>query len=175
MSQPPVPTHLKEILVVNEPKTKDYSFEGRVRCTCGTDKFRIKHNLVFDKDHIWRPPYDETLSYYENPGVKVTAECIECRKSYVLIDEATQGFSGYVCHDHKPAEDDSLKEYLCEKCEDVAFRAYISIEPEDYEQFIDECEEFESEEYIDAFNGIAITLTCAKCKKKIELVALELS
>ncbi len=175
MNTYPIPTHLKDIWVVNEQKSNEDNVEGFVKCTCGSLRFRIQHNLEQDEDHIWKRPYDETIPFSENPGVKVTAECLECSKIYVLLDEATQGYNGYVCHELKSADEESLKEYQCEECNQNDFVSYIEIETEDYEQFVDECEEFKPEEYVDAFNSIVIRIVCNNCKKQMNLVILELS
>lgn len=168
----PIPTHLKHILKIDENKSNKEEVAGKIVCSCGCNKFHIFHNINRE--------YDHSIPYSEQDGLKVLIKCIECENSYILFDEATQGYNGFVCHDCKTANDENLEIFKCESCGAYSFKIDLDIEAEDYEQFIEECveefpEDFSPEDYIDAFNWIVISLTCDKCNEKKELVNLELS
>ena len=168
----PIPTHLKNILQLDENKSNKEEVAGKIVCSCGCKKFHIYHNINRE--------YDHSIPYSEQDGLKVLIKCPECENSYILFDEATQGYNGFVCHDCKTANDENLEIFKCESCGANSFKIDVDIEAEDYEQFIEECveefpEDFSPEDYIDAFNWIVISLTCDKCNEKKELVNLELS
>ncbi len=168
----PIPTHLKNLLSVDVPNSVDNGLSGNIICPCGCSNFNVYHNLNRE--------YNPSIPYVESESLKVLLKCTSCNTSHILLDAATQGYDGFVCHDGVTAKDDTLEQYYCDSCESSDFQIYVDIEVEDYDQFIDECVEefpdkFSPEDYVDAFNWIVITLTCNNCKEKIELVDLELS
>lgn len=172
MEKYPIPTHLVNILKVNEKHSDLRTINGRIICNCGCEKFRIMQNE--DRE------YDSTLPYGEEDGMKITAVCEDCRKTMLLFDEATQGYNGFVCHDCKTAKDESLSLLKCKKCGEHAFKVIMGIEAEDQEQFIEECveespEEFVPEDFVNAFNWITVTVQCTSCCSEDEWVSLELS
>jgi len=168
----PVPNHLKSILKVDEDLSDMHDLDGKIVCTCGCQKFRIMHNN--DRK------YDDSLNYREQDGLKINAICSKCGKKHLLFDEATQGYGGFVCHDHKTADDKTLTGLKCKKCGADMFSVMIGIEAEDKEQFIEECvteypDEFSLEDFIDSFDWITITVRCESCGNVDEWISLELS
>lgn len=166
----PVPTHLKNILKVNDYDQSN--LYGSVVCPCGCDIFRIYHNE--DRE------FDDTLPYNEQYGLKFKAECTKCGAVHLIFDQAVQGYDGLVCGDCKSAPDDTLHPLTCKKCGTDRFELDIYIEVEDKEQFIEECvseytDKFTPDDYVDAFDWITITTTCDKCGDVDEWVSLELS
>ena len=131
----PIPTHIKNILQLDEKKSNIEEVAGKIVCSCGCNKFHIFHNINRE--------YDQSIPYSEQDGLKVLIKCTECENSYILFDEAPQGFYGFVCHDCKTANDEYLEIFKCESCGANSFKIDVDIEAEDYEQFIEECvEEF---------------------------------
>lgn len=168
----PIPTHLKNILIVNESETDSSNLNGKIVCDCGCEHFSILHNE--DRE------YDSKLKYWEQDGLKVVAVCDKCKKKHLVFDEATQGYNGLVCGDCKTASDDSLTYLKCPKCGSDIFSMTIDIEIEDKEQFIEECvneypDRFSPEDYIDSFDWITINIRCKKCAYEYEWISLELS
>ena len=56
----------------------------------------------------------------------------------------------------------------------------VTLQIEDKEQFIEECvneypDKFSPDDYVDAFDWIAINVCCKKCSKEVEWISLELS
>lgn len=172
MNHYPIPTHLKNILEIDENESNNYVISGKIVCDCGCNKYNIYHNKNRE--------YNYSVPYREQEGLKIVIRCIECEKEHLLFDQATQGYGGFVCHDLKSADNERLELFQCESCMAEAFLIKVDIEVEDFEQFIEECvtefpEEFSPEDYVDAFNWIVISLICNECDKIIEWVNLELS
>lgn len=168
----PIPTHLKNIFKVNENKTDGSDLNGDIVCECGCEHFSVLHN----EDR----KYDEALSYDEQYGLKVVAICNNCGRKHLIFDEASQGYSGFVCGEFRTAPDDSLTELVCSKCGTAVFSLTLDIETEDKEQFIEECvneypDRFSPDDHIDAFDWITITVCCQNCALKDEWISLELS
>lgn len=172
MEKYPIPTHLKEILDVDESCSDQNDVDGKIVCTCGCEKFRIMQNEDAE--------YDDSLPYGEQDGMKINAICEKCGKTLLLFDQATQGYDGFVCHDYKTAPDEKLTPLRCKKCGKEVFRVKLGIEVEDRAQFIEECvadapDEFAPEDYVDAFNWITVDFLCEDCKNADEWISLELS
>lgn len=171
MEKYPIPTHLKDILVVDESCSDIHDIEGKIVCVCGGDKFRILQNENHKRsDH---------LPYGEWDGIKINAICEKCGKTYLLFDQATQGYDGFVCHDFKTASDDNLTSLKCKKCGKEVFSVKLGIEVEDKEQF-EECvtdypDEFSPEDFVNAFNWITVDTCCDSCKSNDEWISLELA
>lgn len=172
MEKYPIPTHLKDILNVDESRSDLHDIEGKIVCTCGCEKFRIMQN----EDHN----LSNSLPYGVWDGIKINAICEKCGKTSLLFDEATQGYNGFVCHDFKTAPDEKLTPLRCKMCGKEVFSIKLGIEVEDKEQFIEECvteypDEFSPEDFVDAFNWITVDICCEDCKKNDEWLSLELS
>ena len=168
----PIPTHLKNILAIDESASNNYDISGKIVCGCGCDKYNIYHNA--DRE------YDHSIPYSEQEGLKIVVKCIECEQEYLLFDQAIHGYDGFVCHDLKSANNEKLELLKCKACKSEAFSIKVDIEAEDLEQFIEECvtefpEEFSPEDYVNAFNWIVISLTCSGCNKRMKWIDLELA
>lgn len=172
MEKYPIPTHLKDILDVDEACSDIHNIEGKIVCSCGGEKFRLLQNEDYK--------CSDFLPYGEMDGIKIKSICEKCGKIYLLFNQATQGFDGFVCHDFKTASDDKLTSLKCEKCGKEVFSVKLGIEVEDKEQFIEECvtvnpDEFSPEDFVNAFNWITVDVCCDGCKKEREWISLELS
>lgn len=172
MNNYPIPTHLKNIFEIDESASNNYAISGKIVCDCGCNKYNIYHNDNRE--------YDHSVPYSEQEGLKIVVKCVKCEKEHLLFDQATHGYDGFVCHDLKSADNESLELFKCKPCMSEVFLINVDIEVEDLEQFIDECvtefpDEFSPEDYVNAFNWIVISLTCSECNETIEWINLELS
>lgn len=172
MKKYPIPTHLKNILKIDESLSDMDNIAGKIVCNCGCEKFRIMQNE--DKE------YNSSLPYEEQDGIKVNAICEKCGKTLLLFDQAAQGYDGFVCHLCKTASDESLTPLKCKTCGEGVFGVTMEIEVEDEEQFIEECvtespDEFSPEDFVDAFNWITVNVHCESCGNEEEWISLELS
>lgn len=171
----PIPTHLKEILVIDEKTSDMHCIDGSLKCTCGCEKFSLK---------IFSEHYNQQLSVAKKDNgfaFVIKAVCADCGKDWIVIDLSKHGYDGFVFKDGLPVDDSELEKYLCPKCKKEYFSVKVGIEAEDKEQFIEECvaecpDEFSPEDYVEAFNWITISVQCCKCKRiDNEWVSLELS
>ena len=164
-----LPRHLRGLLTVDEAKSDSSSVTGKVKCTCGCDKIRLR---TFGLDDAG----EDDWKY----GIKVTAECTGCSSNHLLFDQAVHGYDGYVCHSFETKGDIVYSPVICEKCGSEVFSAEICTETEDIEQFIEEVvneypDEFREEDYVDAFGWITMNVKCDKCGFENEIINLELS
>lgn len=172
MEKYPVPTHLKDIMDIDESCSDMHNIEGAIVCTCGCERFILMQNEDQDRRN--------SLRYGEWDGVKINAVCEKCGTTWLLFDQATQGYDGFVCCDYKSAPDEKLTPLKCRKCGKKVFGVRLSIEVEDREQFIEECvteypERFSPEDFVDSFDWITVEVLCAECKHRDEWISLELS
>ncbi len=171
----PIPTHLKEILVVDEKASDIHDIEGSLRCTCGCKKFLLRN---FADYYNAQPCVARKNDGY---AFVIKAVCADCGNEWVVFDLSKHGYNGFVCKDGLTVDDSELEKYLCSKCFSEYFFVKIGIEVENKEQFIEECvteypDEFSPEDYINAFNWITISVKCCHCEiKNDDWVSLELS
>lgn len=161
----PIPTHLKEILQVDEDTFDGHNMDGKLKCTCGCDDIRLRIYGEEHREHI------SVRRYKDNYGFRIMGSCALCGKDFEIFDMAKHGYNGFVCHDGVPVEDADLKEYLCGACQGDNFAVDVGIELEDKEQFIeevveDEPDKFVPEDYVDAFDWFTVALQCKKCGRK---------
>ena len=72
----PIPTHLKNILQLDENKSNKEEVAGKIVCSCGCKKFHIYHNINRE--------YDHSIPYSEQDGLKVLIKCTECENGYIF-------------------------------------------------------------------------------------------
>ncbi|MCR5539729.1 MAG: hypothetical protein K6F71_02665 [Ruminococcus sp.] len=166
-----LPKHLRGILDIDEQRSDDGCVYGFVKCSCGCDRVRLK-TAGFE--------YDEKLSYSEQTGVMVMAECSDCGKKILLFDQAKHGYDGFVCGDFISADKDQLTTVKCAECGADIFTTETGIEVEDRDQFIEECvnefpEKFKEEDFTEAFNRFTLTAKCEKCGHTDDIINLELA
>lgn len=168
----PLPRHLEGILEIDEKRSDMSEILGETVCPCGCRFFEIFQNEDAE--------YDSSKPYGEQDGMKINAICTGCGRTLLLFDQALHGYDGFVCHDFVTARDESLTPLKCFKCGRGVFSVTIGIESEDKEQFIEECvndapDEFEPEDYVDAFGWITVDVLCKNCGCKNDWISLELS
>lgn len=164
----PVPRHLEEIFLADADQETDYGLEGRLECTCGCGKFRLKtYGLVHEDGCLGVARYEEGYA------LAIQAECRECKKIWPVFDMSRHGYNGYVCREGVEVPDSKLRTYHCPKCGKEEFLVEISLELEDREQFVEEVVAYEpdvysEEDYVDAFDWIIIPVTCAGCGHRVK-------
>lgn len=162
----PIPTHLKNILQVDEAKFNRDSngLDGKIQCTCRCDSIKLKIYANQHNNYI-------AIKYYKNDwGFRVCGICSSCGANYDLFDMSKHGFNGFVCHEVIAVDDVDLEPYFCPVCKHDCFQAQIGLELEDIEQFQEEVvedlyleEKYVVEDFVDAFNWINIDIQCEKC------------
>lgn len=146
----PVPSHLKEFLVLEEEPGSEYEVTGNICCTCGSMYFEILEN---------------------NNKQVVKLICCQCKKEILLFDISKHGWNGFVCDgiieekylDRKLP----LQKYYCPVCKEFNFKIIVTITSQGKQDFIEEClsyeEGFSASDWVDAFESISIIPVCAKC------------
>jgi len=171
----PIPTHLKDILLVDEKEFDGNSICGKIGCTCGCRNIKLNIYANEHKDYIG------VKKYKDNYGFRIAGTCGECGKQFDIFDMAKHGYDGFVCQDGISVEDTDLWGVTCGKCQGDMFDVNIEIELEDQEQFVEEVvedapEKYAPEDYVDAFNWFNASLQCKKCGRKMHnWVSLETS
>lgn len=163
----PIPTHLKDIMAVDEECFDGEWLEGKIKCTCGCCDVKLK---IYGEDH---DQYLTVKEYQDDFGFRVAAVCAECGKEMDLIDMAKHGYDGFVCGNGVPVDDADLQPYFCRECRGDVFSAEVRIELEDPEQFNDEVvsdepEKFNPKDYVNAFDWFTMSIACRNCGRKKE-------
>ncbi len=163
----PLPTHLKDTLIVDESKFDGHSLDGAIRCACGCEEIRLR---FYGED---RGDFLRVKKYQDDYGLRISGVCSRCGKSHELFDMAKHGYNGFVCGDGRPVADSDLEGYRCHGCGGSGFSVEMGIELEDLEQFIEEVvdyepEKYRPEDYVDAFDWVTISLKCKGCGKSLE-------
>lgn len=161
----PLPRHLQKIFIVNEKETNSDNLIGKIRCTCGCEKFYVD---TFSSYY----GADKCVSFSEDvegSSLLVRVECFSCREKWTIFDFSKHGFPGFVFGDGTPVDENTeLVRYSCNECNQEVFIIDVCIQPEDREQFIDENvvvnpDKFSENDYVEAFDWIVISLECEKC------------
>lgn len=162
----PIPRHLRNILIVSEDDYDENNLQGKIQCTCGCRNIKLK---IYAEEHSTHISVDEYKGDY---GLRIAGLCPACNKEFDIFDMAKHGYDGFVCHDGKSVEDIDLKNYYCSDCKNSTFEVEVGIELEDQDQFNEEVvneepDKFKTEDYVDAFDWITISLKCSECSKII--------
>lgn len=159
----PIPTHLRDIYVIDEERSDENGLEGSLKCSCAGTGFAL---------NVYADILDNYISVREKNGgfaFVVAAVCSECGKKHVIMDLSKHGYDGFVCEEGVLVDADELEPYTCPQCQSNDFEVKLEIETEDREQFIEEVVEddflgeFKPEDYVDAFNWLVISIKCRKC------------
>lgn len=161
----PIPTHLKDFLIVDENDFDGHSMDGKISCTCGCGDIKLK---LYANEH---KEYIAVKKYKNDYGFKIVGSCASCGNGFDIFDMAKHGYNGFVCRDGISVKDSELKEFFCNNCQGDIFAMDIGLELEDREQFMEEVVEYEPdkyvpEDYVDAFNWFTASLKCKKCGMK---------
>lgn len=143
----PVPTHLLQFLIPARDKDSEYEVTGNVQCTCGSGEFEVRES---NKRHI------------------IKSVCRQCKKEILLFDAGKHGWNGFVCKEDEFIDRAMpFQKYACPVCGKDVFGVVVYISSQGKEDFIEECvsydESFSEEDWIDAFECIAFSLSCKEC------------
>lgn len=142
----PVPTHLKDILFPIGNDNNEFEVTGEIKCSCGNEYFEI-----------WE----------SNEQLIVKVICKQCKKEFVIFDSGRHGWNGFVCGDDFLNRELPYNKYHCSSCEEDGCKVIVHISSQGKEDFIDEClstdDSFSVEDWVDAFEGISISLICENC------------
>ena len=162
----PIPNHLKHVFIINKNQSNKHSLEGNIKCFCGSNNIKLNIFACDYKSHL------TVKEYKNNFGFRINAECNDCNKKFDIIDMSKHGYNGFICNNGIRVEENDLNKYICHKCKNDIFNIELGIETADKEEFIEdivsEYDEFEPEDYVDAFDWICISITCTNCNEKIE-------
>ena len=145
----PIPSHLKDIFVLDNNDQTEYEVSGSIKCKCGSEHFEV---------------------FSSNDRQIVKVKCAECGEEMIIFDSGKHGWDGYVCKDDFLDRDDPFVAYSCEECGGNKFRVGLKISSQGKQDFIDECvsndDSFSAEEWVDAFEWIVINLICVNCNSE---------
>ena len=146
----PIPSHLKNIFVLDDNDQTENEVSGSIKCKCGSEHFEV---------------------YSSNDRQLVKVKCLDCGEEIIIFDAGKHGWDGYVCKDDFLDREEPFARYSCEECGDHIFRVELKISSQGKQDFIDECvsndDSFSEEEWVDAFDWIIINLVCNSCNTKL--------
>lgn len=140
----PIPTHLQKILVPLGKNNSENEVNGKIKCPCGSELFEVHES---------------------NERQLIKLVCKQCGKEFLLFDAGKHGWNGFVCGDDFLDRSLPLQKYFCECGEDV-FDVNVIISSQGKQDFIDECaddDSFSPDDWVNAFDWIAVSLCCKKC------------
>ena len=164
-----VPVPLREIFIKREEKRRkasSLSVCGSLRCTCGSESFRLYVCAEKTKKYILAAERSGGFS------LAVFGRCVRCNRERELFDAAKHGWDGFICKENLPAKKDELDLWTCGKCGGETFEAEMKIEPcttfqEDLKEEI-ERGEFSPSDWANAFLCLSMSLRCTKCGRKFK-------
>ena len=148
----PIPSHLRAVLVPVGENNSTFEVTGDIRCTCGCSTFRVN-----------------TRSSRQI----VTLFCTECGREHLLFHAGRHGWDGFVDGMDLVDRDEPFQPYLCPTCGKPHFHLTVGIESLGKEYFwaqaVSQYEKMALEDWVDAFETICVSTTCADCNSKSEL------
>lgn len=147
----PIPTHLQSILFPVGENNSEYEVTGIIRCHCGCERFEISES---------------------NGGQILKTVCKACKKEFVLFDGGKHGWDGFVCGDDFLDRETPFEQVCCRKCGENDFGITLHIASQGKESFAEEClaydASFSSEDWVNAFEWISVSLSCASCGHSVK-------
>jgi hypothetical protein len=163
----PIPTHLKQCVIPDDPIVDEKPLAGAIRCPCGGEKFELQFP---DQTHQWE---GETVPCTAQIGDQffflIKAVCTNCRGSHVLLDIDFHGWNGFVCHDPKQAAvaRPTLVAWKCLQCGWLEHTARVEVQNEGKEFCLSEADgAIDDDRWPDAFGWLTISLECVGCGHK---------
>lgn len=140
----PIPTHMKSIfLPIGE--NSEFAAAGIIRCPCGCERLRI---------------------YESNDRHIIRIACDRCGEEYLLFDSGRHGWNGFVCGDDWLDRESLPEQFFCPKCRTNVFGITVRISSQgrkDFEENAGNDMPFSSEDWVNAFDWITVSLVCEKC------------
>ncbi len=146
MMELPIPRHLKKYFTLCGSKNNENQVTGKIHCACNGETFSVLSS---------------------NDGGIVKLVCTQCKKEILLFDAGKHGWDGFVCKADYLDRTEPLEEHTCPNCDSHSFAVSVWISSQGKEDFMEECVEsddsFTIEDWVDGFDWINITLSCAMC------------
>lgn len=143
----PIPSHLNQYLTPFGDNNSEYEVTGKIKCSCGNDTFEV---------------------FESNDCQIIKLSCSKCGKEILLFDAGKHGWNGFVC-DEEEYIDRTLpfNKYYCPECGENICSIRVCISSQGKDDFIEECvsfdDSFSADEWIEAFESIAVSLYCKNC------------
>ena len=145
----PIPTHLQNHLSPIGDNNTEYEITGNIYCKCNSNEFRV---------------------FESNDKEIIQLKCKPCQKEILLFDSGKHGWNGYVCKDDFLNRKMPFRQHYCPKCNNDIFNITVQISSQGKQDFIEECvsndDTFSSEEWVNGFEWIRVSLTCVNCSEK---------
>ena len=144
----PIPSHLHDIFMPTGENNSSFEVIGIIRCRCGHDRFLIE-------------------SACNRQIVKL--HCEKCSQEHLLFHAGKHGWDGFVCGGNTFHPDNTLPPIheKCENCNSELYHVQVWISSQGPDDFLEECvandDSFSAEDWVDGFEWITISLTCANC------------
>lgn len=142
----PIPVHLQKLLHPVGNNNSERKVDGKIICPCGNKHFEVKES---------------------NSRQILKIICNDCKEEFVLFDSGKHGWDGYVCGVDFLDREKPLEQAFCPECGEGLFRIALHISSLGKEDFAEEClandASFSSEDWVNAFEWITISLSCTRC------------
>jgi hypothetical protein len=160
----PIPTHLKDCLVPDDPTVDESPLAGILRCRCGGESFDL---LFAGQTHEWDKEVIPCTAEIDGRFFfLIRAVCKKCGKGHLLLDIDLHGWNGFVCHDAEQAAlpRPPLFPWKCVRCGGSVHTARIEVAGEGKVDFISESDgETDEDRWPDGFGCLTISIKCAEC------------
>jgi len=159
----PIPKHLKSILRLIGEKNNEFEVTGKIVCDCGSENFTVE--LVGDSSNYEKDSVIKVIEIDGNYFLIIKVKCNSCGKGHLIFDNDYHGWNGFVCEvlAKQNARPDT-KDWECSKCKKSDHSITLTIHSEGQEDFKEEAgDEFDEEDWIEAFSSITIKITCNSC------------
>lgn len=160
----PIPTHLMDCVVPDDPNVDESPLIGSVRCPCGGRTFEL---LFPGNTHERRGEFVPcTAEIGGRYFFLIQAVCRACGTNHLLLDVDFHGWNGFVCRNPQQAAlpRPTLVPWKCVKCGDVSHTAVIDVRSEGKEFCVGEADgAIEDDQWHEAFGWFTISIECAGC------------
>ena len=144
----PIPTHLRTFLVPAGENNDEFSVTGAIRCPCGGEHFALTES--------------------NDRGI-VKLVCSGCGREILLFDAGKHGWDGFVGEMDLVDREAPFHPYACPACGKTHFAVAVTVRSQGKEDFwreaVSQCGDFSLDDWVDGFEWIGATLTCAHCGK----------
>ncbi|MBN9386225.1 MAG: hypothetical protein J0H74_36035 [Chitinophagaceae bacterium] len=167
MTTLPIPRHLKDILKPTGDKNNEFNVTGEIVCDCGSGSFKLK--LVGDTSFYVNQRVIKVIGIDGDYFLIVKAACNQCGKEHLIFDAHLHGWNGFVCGRGEEIPERPVSEdWHCNKCGKTDHLMQVSIQSQGQDDFIEEAgeEDFDKDDWVDAFGWITIMVECNACKEK---------
>lgn len=154
----PIPSHLKNYFIPIGNDNDEFSVKGIIKCSCNNEK-------------------DFDLLFFNGEAAEnqffcvIKVRCNKCKSEILVFDADFHGWDGFVCHDESEAslKRPELKTWKCLNCGHTNVKINLKINSQGKDDYIEEAgEEFNEDQWIEAFEWITIDVFCNNCQKEIK-------